>query len=86
VVHALGWTWLRHARRRSRRRQRLRQIGDDVARVFDADREADQAVARLEDLLPIFRADHVPPVLDGDKFLGLITRTDLLNYLKRRMK
>jgi cystathionine beta-synthase len=45
-----------------------------------------QADARLEDLLPIFRADHVPLVLDGDKFLGLITRIDLLNYLRRRMK
>jgi len=28
----------------------------------------------------------VPLVLDGDKFLGLITRIDLLNYLRRRMK
>jgi cystathionine beta-synthase len=48
--------------------------------------ETVQADARLEDLLPIFRADHVPIVLDGDKFLGLITRIDLLNYLRRRMK
>ncbi len=48
--------------------------------------ETVQADARLEDLLPIFRADHVPLVLDGDKFLGLITRIDLLNYLRRRMK
>jgi cystathionine beta-synthase len=48
--------------------------------------ETVQADAKLEDLLPIFRADHVPLVLDGDKFLGLITRIDLLNYLRRRMK
>ncbi len=45
-----------------------------------------QADARVEDLLPIFRADHVPIVLDGDTFLGLITRIDLLNYLRRKMK
>ncbi len=45
-----------------------------------------QADAPIESLLPIFRADHVPLVLDGDKFLGLITRIDLLNYLRRRMK
>jgi cystathionine beta-synthase len=45
--------------------------------------QADQPV---EDLLPIFRADHVPIVLDGDKFLGLITRIDLLNHLRRKMK
>ncbi len=42
--------------------------------------------AAIESLLPIFRADHVPIVLDGEKFLGLITRIDLLNYLRRRMK
>jgi len=45
-----------------------------------------QADAPIESLLPIFRADHVPIVLDVDKFLGLITRIDLLNYLRRRMK
>ena len=45
-----------------------------------------QADAPIESLLPIFRADHVPIVLDGKKFLGLITRIDLLNYLRRRMK
>ncbi len=38
-----------------------------------------QADAPIESLLPILRADHVPIVLDGDKFLGLITRIDLLN-------
>ena len=26
------------------------------------------------------------PVMDGDKFLGLTTRIDLLNYLRRKMK
>jgi cystathionine beta-synthase len=25
-------------------------------------------------------------VLDGESFLGLITRIDLLNYLRRKMK
>ncbi len=48
--------------------------------------ETVQADTRLEELLPIFRADHVPIVLDGDKFLGLITRIDLLNHLRRKMK
>ena len=48
--------------------------------------ETVQADAKLEDLLPIFHADHVPIVPDGDRFLGLITWTDLLNYLRRRMK
>jgi cystathionine beta-synthase len=35
-------------------------------------------------LLPIFGAGHVAIVMDGDKFIGLITRIDLLNYLRRR--
>ncbi|MCY7388361.1 MAG: pyridoxal-phosphate dependent enzyme [Burkholderiales bacterium] len=35
-------------------------------------------------LLPIFDKGYVAIVNDGDKFLGLITRYDLLNYLRRR--
>jgi cystathionine beta-synthase len=41
--------------------------------------------ASLADLLPIFRADRVAIVADGDTFHGLITRVDLLNYLRRRV-
>ena len=36
--------------------------------------------------LPIFETDKVAIVFDGETFLGLITRIDLLNYLRRRMK
>ena len=35
-------------------------------------------------LMPVFEAGHVAIVLEGTKFLGLITRIDLLNYLRRR--
>jgi cystathionine beta-synthase len=35
-------------------------------------------------LLPVFDRGHVAIVMDGPKFLGLITRIDLLNYLRRR--
>ena len=35
-------------------------------------------------LLPIFDKGFVAIVQDGEKFLGLITRYDLLNYLRRR--
>jgi cystathionine beta-synthase len=37
-------------------------------------------------LLPVFDAGHVAIVMDGEKFLGLITRIDLLNYLRRRVQ
>jgi cystathionine beta-synthase len=40
--------------------------------------------APIEGLLPVFDVGHVAIVMDGDKFLGLITRIDLLNYLRRR--
>ncbi|HXR64059.1 MAG TPA: pyridoxal-phosphate dependent enzyme [Rudaea sp.] len=40
----------------------------------------------IEALLPVFEEGHVAIVVDGDKFLGLITRIDLLNYLRRRVQ
>ena len=40
--------------------------------------------APVEQLMPIFDKDFVAIVMDGDDFLGLITRVDLLNYLRRK--
>lgn len=40
--------------------------------------------APIDELLPIFNRDHVAIVMDGEHFLGLITRVDLLNQLRRR--
>jgi len=40
----------------------------------------------IEALLPVFEIGHVAIVMDGEKFLGLITRIDLLNYLRRRVQ
>ncbi len=37
----------------------------------------------LRDLLPLFAAGLVPIVLDGDAFVGLVTRIDVLTYLRR---
>ena len=39
----------------------------------------------VEALLPVFDRGHVAIVVDGEKFLGLITRIDLLNWLRRRV-
>ena len=39
----------------------------------------------IEALLPVFDAGHVAIVVDSERFLGLITRIDLLNYLRRRV-
>ena len=38
----------------------------------------------VDDLMPIFSKDYVAIVKDGERFLGLITRVDLLNYLRRK--
>lgn len=40
----------------------------------------------IEALLPVFGRGHVAIVMDGEQFLGLITRIDLLNYLRRRVQ
>jgi len=39
----------------------------------------------IEALLPVFERGHVAIVMDGEQFLGLITRIDLLNYLRRKV-
>ena len=40
--------------------------------------------AKLEGLMPIFEKGNVAVVVDHDKFLGLITRMDMLNHLRRK--
>jgi cystathionine beta-synthase len=40
--------------------------------------------APVSELMPIFNRDFIAIVKSGDKFLGLITRVDLLNYLRRK--
>jgi cystathionine beta-synthase len=41
--------------------------------------------APLAALTPIFARDHVAVVEKDGKFLGLITRIDLINHLRRRV-
>src|SRR5207342_2331065 len=40
----------------------------------------------IEALLPVFDRGHVAIVMEGERFVGLITRIDLLNYLRRRVQ
>mgnify|MGYP001190409648 CR=1 FL=1 len=42
--------------------------------------------APVESLLPVFDRGHVAIVMEGERFLGLITRIDLLNWLRRRVQ
>ena len=41
--------------------------------------------AKIKDLLGVFDRGRVAIVMEGDKFLGLVTRTDLLSYLRLHM-
>jgi cystathionine beta-synthase len=45
--------------------------------------ETIEASTDIRDLLPIFDHGHVAIVKEGNEFHGLITRIDLLNYLRR---
>jgi cystathionine beta-synthase len=43
-----------------------------------------QVSTPVDALLPMFDRGHVAIVMDGERFVGLITRMDVLNYLRRR--
>ncbi|AUX27388.1 cystathionine beta-synthase [Sorangium cellulosum] len=66
---------------------------DDVARFREPVASAMTTRLRTVDvrtpvreLLPMFDAGLVPIVTDGDEFVGLVTRIDLLNHLRRRVR
>ncbi len=42
------------------------------------------AKSPIEALLPVFDRGQVAIISDGERFLGLVTRIDLLNHLRRR--
>jgi cystathionine beta-synthase len=44
--------------------------------------ETISADAPVADLVPLFRKDYVAIVMEGDQFLGLATRLDLINYFR----
>ncbi|MBW8816069.1 MAG: cystathionine beta-synthase [Caulobacterales bacterium] len=64
------------------RRQDVR-FNQPVAAAMTAKLHTLQAGESLEALLPIFERDEVAIVMEGKEFLGLITRIDLINYLRR---
>jgi len=59
---------------------------NDQVRTAMSDRlETLSPTANINDLLGVFDRGRVAIVMDGDKFLGLITRSDLLSYLRLHM-
>ncbi len=59
---------------------------DRISSAMTSKLETIEADQPIDALLPIFAKDHVAIVFSGDSFLGLITRIDLLNHLRRRMR
>ena len=57
------------------------RFGKTVGEVMIRDLDTLQVGESLDALIPIFDRDRVAIVLDGEKFVGLITRTDLINHL-----
>ena len=41
--------------------------------------------SKVSDLIPIFRADRVAIVADDTAFYGIITKIDLINYLRKQL-
>ncbi|MGK7297036.1 MAG: pyridoxal-phosphate dependent enzyme [Candidatus Wenzhouxiangella sp. M2_3B_020] len=60
------------------------RFNEPISSAMVTDLESVQVDDPIDTLLPIFNRDLVAIVLDGDRFLGLITRVDLLNFLRRR--
>jgi cystathionine beta-synthase len=44
--------------------------------------ETISANAPIAELVPLFRKDYIAIVMDGDQFLGVATRLDLINYFR----
>jgi cystathionine beta-synthase len=60
-------------------------FNDQVSTAMSDRLETMSPQAKINDLLGVFDRGRVAIVMDGDKFLGLITRTDLLSYLRLNM-
>lgn len=60
------------------------RFSEPVSTAMVSQLESVQVDDSIDALLPIFNRDLVAIVLDGEEFMGLITRVDLLNYLRRR--
>ncbi|MFL5296815.1 MAG: pyridoxal-phosphate dependent enzyme [Phenylobacterium sp.] len=64
-------------------RNQTARFRQPVATAMTARLHTLQANEPLDALLPIFERDEVAIVMDGLEFLGLITRIDLINHLRR---
>jgi cystathionine beta-synthase len=59
-------------------------FSEPVAKAMERHLVTVPADAPMSRLMEIFRSGMVAIVVDGEEFLGLVTRIDLLNWLRRR--
>jgi len=62
---------------------RWERFNAPVKTAMTADLHTLQANQTLDALLPVFDRNEVAIIYDGDEFVGLITRIDLINHLRR---
>lgn len=60
---------------------RKERFAKPVRTAMTRDLDTVQVTESLDALIPLFDRDRVAIVLDGERFVGLITRTDLINHL-----
>jgi len=60
---------------------RRERFARSVSSAMTRDLDTVQVGESLDALIPLFDRDRVAIVLDGERFVGLITRTDLINHL-----
>ncbi|MFA7264243.1 MAG: cystathionine beta-synthase [Caulobacter sp.] len=65
------------------REGRADRFGAKVSAAMTREVNTLQAHESLDRLKPLFDRDEVAVVMDGDKLVGLITRVDLINHLRR---
>lgn len=61
------------------------RFADPVATAMVSKVETIAPDAPIADLIPIFTRDHVAVVAEAGRFVGLITKIDLLNYLRQQI-
>ena len=62
---------------------RWQRFDQPVHSAMSAELHTLQASQTLDALLPVFDRNEVAIVFDNDEFVGLITRIDLINHLRR---
>ncbi len=60
-------------------------FADNVSQHMTTELDIIDYAAGIDSLFPIFKAGKVAIVQQGPTFLGLITRVDLINHLRRKV-